>query len=733
MTLATGQILQDRYRIVSMLGQGGMGAVYRAWDMRLDVVMALKEMVPQPGLDSQTLAELRRQFQQEAVVLARLHHPHLVRVTDFFEEGGSAYLVMDFVEGESLDQRIEREGSLPEAQVLEWADQLLGALAYCHAQGVIHRDVKPQNVVIRPDGEATLVDFGLVKLWDPHDPRTRTAMRGMGTPEYAPPEQYDTQMGHTDPRSDVYSLGATIYHVLTGQAPPTATMRIASPGTFQLPRALNPRLSPTMEAAVMRATELAVDNRFATAQDMAAALRGEAPPVGPAPAGTKVIPGVQPVSAAGPTYDSMRAIPAAQPAPPARRKPVPAWAWVVGGGMLALAAGLIAMTAIVKPWTNWGSGPTPTSRGAATAVAAVLEATKTATPSPSPSPTRASPTPSPTSTPTRTPTRTPRPTSTPKRTPSPTPTPKAPTTPTAVPTSRAPTRTPAATAPPPSGALITFEQWPAWQRGDQPYGELTQSQEQARSGRYSAKLRYNFPAAGDDYVVFVHPMSLAGQPNTIGAWVYGDGSGHYVNVWVQDAQNEMWSVHLGRVGDARWQQMAGTLAPNLPWPSGHVSGPDNGVVDYPVRFHALVVDRPGSGPQSGQIYIDDVSVWRSETAPTPPPATAVPATPPGGAVPTTVTGEPPVSAGPLDFPTPTQLDGWETIEGGHRATIIVHISGGAPPFMIYHDTDVFVTDQRDYPIKFRVGGCAIIHSITVESADGQSVTHDYYIRAPSCD
>ena len=97
MTLATGEILQGRYRIVSLLGQGGMGAVYRAWDMRLDVVMALKEMVPQPGLDSQTLAELRHQFQQEAIVLARLHHPYLVRVTDFFEEGGNAYLVMDFV------------------------------------------------------------------------------------------------------------------------------------------------------------------------------------------------------------------------------------------------------------------------------------------------------------------------------------------------------------------------------------------------------------------------------------------------------------------------------------------------------------------------------------------------------------------------------------------------------------------------------------------------------------
>lgn len=281
--------------------------------------------------------------------------------------------------------------------------------------------------------------------------------------------------------------------------------------------------------------------------------------------------------------------------------------------------------------------------------------------------------------------------------------------------------------------MITFEQWTAWRRGDQPYGELTQSQEQARSGRYSAKLRYNFPAGGEDYVVFVHPMGLAGQPNTVGAWVYGDGSGHYVNVWVQDAQDEMWSVHLGRVGGAGWRQMAGTLAPNLPWPSGHVSGPDNGVVDYPVRFHALVVDRPGSGPQSGEIYIDDVSVWRSETPAVPATATPVPATPPSGAVSPTATGEPPISASPLDFPTPTQLDGWEIIEGGHQATIIVHISGGVPPFVIYHDTERFVTDQRDYPIKFRVGGCAIIHSITVESADGQSVTHDYFIRAPGCD
>jgi len=716
MTLETGQILQDRYRIVSMLGQGGMGAVYRAWDMRLDVVMALKEMVPQPGLDSQTLEALRNQFQQEAVVLARLHHPHLVRVTDFFEEGGNAYLVMDFVEGEGLDHRIEQEGALPEAQVIEWAEQLLGALAYCHAQGVIHRDVKPQNVVIRPDGQATLVDFGLVKLWDPHDPRTRTAMRGMGTPEYAPPEQYDTEMGHTDPRSDVYSLGATIYHALTGQAPPTATMRIASPNSFQPPRNLNPHLSPFLEEAVVQATELPLDNRFATAQDMAAALRGEALPAGSA---TKVIPG-----AAG---EPMRAIPGAQPAPPAGRKRVPVWGWVLGAGVvLALAAGLIGITLRNRGWKAFG-GPTPTSEAEKTAVFSALEAEKTATAAPSP--TRTSPPPTPTNTPTRKPTRTPRATPTPRRTASPTPT----STPRTSPTPRPPTPTPQPTSPPASGALLTFEQWGAWRRGDQPYGELTQSEEQAKSGRYAAKLRYDFPVTDEDYVVFVHPMELAGQPNKVAAWVYGDGSSHYVNVWVQDAQDEMWSVYLGRIGSPGWRQMAGTLAPNQPWPSGHLSGPDNGVVDYPVRFHALVVDRPGSGPRSGQIYIDDVSVWRGEVGA---PATPLPEptdTPAGGAATPTVTGEPPAVGEPLDFPEPTQLDGWETTSTGHQATIVIHISGGVPPFNVYHDLEMFTTEKRDPAIVFDVGGCTIIHTITVESADGQRAVHKYYIQAPGCD
>jgi len=717
MTLENGQVLQSRYRIISLLGQGGMGAVYRAWDMRLDVLLALKEMIPQPGLDPQTLTQLRQQFHQEATILARLHHPHLVRVTDFFEEGGNAYLVMDFVEGESLNRLIARGGAVPEAQALAWAGQLLDALAYCHDQGLIHRDVKPQNVIVRPDGQAMLVDFGLVKLWNPRDPHTRTAMRGLGTPEYAPPEQYDAQLGHTDPRSDIYSVGATLYHTLTGQAPPTATMRIASPGLFQPPRMLNPTLSPTTDAAVLRATELAVGDRFASAREMAAALRGEVVAVAP-----PVMRHSQPT----------QAVAGAPPFPSTRRPGVPGWAWVVGGVVvLLLVAGLAGLAWIIggrmgNRIVDVRGSPTPTPpKEEMVAASTPTEAEAPVTPVASPSPTSTHP---PMSTSTGTPM------GTPKHAASPTPTPTTPAALTAPPTPVLPTHTPRPTSPPSSGALVTFEQWAPWRRGDEPYGELTQTQERVHSGSYAARLRYDFPVTDKDYVVFIYPLSLAGQPNTIGAWVYGDGSGHHLNVWVQDAQDEVWSVHLGKVGGPGWQQMAGPLAPNLPWPAGHVSGPGNGAVDYPVRFYALVLDRPAAGPQSGQIYLDDISAWQGQAGvtATPPAAVATPAS--GGATPTaTATSGPPVSGGPLDFPIPTNLDGWGPAETGHQATIMLHISGGAPPFTIYHELDVFVTQERDYALVFIVNGCSIVYTITVESADGQKVAHNYFIRAPDPD
>jgi len=386
MVHATGEILQGRYRIVSFLSKGGMGTIYQALHLHLNIPVAIKEMLPQPDLDPDTLAQLRQQFQREAAVLARLNHPHLVNVTDFFEEGGSVYLVMRFIEGESLAQRIERQGALPEQEVLIWADQLLDALAYCHAQGVIHRDVKPHNVIICNE-RAVLVDFGLVKLWNPRDPRTRTAMRGMGTPQYAPPEQYDAQAGsgYTDVRADVYGLGATLYHALTGRLPPTATERIVDPTALVPVRELNSKVSARTETAVVRALELQPPARFQSAVEMRAALAGAATDT----TGTQVLPA--------------RSAAATQVK---RRTAIPARVW----GLLGAAAAVAVLALLMGVVLTLGSGSdraihTPRAEEMVTttptAITEMVE--KTAVPSPSPLPAA-------TSRPTRTPPQRPTPT-----------------------------------------------------------------------------------------------------------------------------------------------------------------------------------------------------------------------------------------------------------------------------------------------------------------------------------
>ena len=273
MILSAGQILTDRYRIVGLLGQGGMAAVYCAHDRVLDRLVAIKQLRPDPTANPRSLAQAREQFQREAQILATLDHPNLPRVTDYFTFDGEEYLVMDYVEGQSLIEALERHGGgLDEAQVVDWADQLLGALEYVHQHGVIHRDVKPSNIRLTPEGRVMLVDFGLLKLFDPNNLKTATVMHGLGTPEYAPPEQYDARAGHTDPRSDLYSLGATMYHLLTGQAPATATQRVSDPDSFRLPRILGVDISTELERVISRSMELQRVRRFANAVEMRAAL-----------------------------------------------------------------------------------------------------------------------------------------------------------------------------------------------------------------------------------------------------------------------------------------------------------------------------------------------------------------------------------------------------------------------------------------------------------------------------
>jgi hypothetical protein len=159
----------------------------------------------------------------------------------------------------------------------------------------------------------------------------------------------------------------------------------------------------------------------------------------------------------------------------------------------------------------------------------------------------------------------------------------------------------------PETPAISFETFGVWKRGDQPYGEFSQSQTQAKSGQFAGQLSYDFSqAAGDDFVIFEQKTAMAGQPNQISIWVYGDGSGHFFNVWLIDAQGERWSVGLGRINKIGWQRLHGAIDAARPWPSGHIDGPDNGTIDYPLQFNGLVLDRV-DGPATGQIYIDDFS------------------------------------------------------------------------------------------------------------------------------
>ena len=271
MPLAPEQILRDRYRIDALIGQGGMGAVYDGWDASLHIRVAIKE--------NQIFTEAaQRQFEREARLLAALKHPNLPRVIDhFFIPGQGQYLVMDFIEGEDLKQRLAGSGPQPEADVLRWAENILNALAYLHKRNIIHRDVKPANIKITPDDEAVLVDFGIAKEYGEAGGVTTTGARGL-TPGFASPEQYGLGTGGTNARSDLYSFAATLYALLTGEVPADALSRMMKPEKF-VPvarRALN--VSRPFAEAIDKALALDPDDRFASAAEMKAALRGEALP-----------------------------------------------------------------------------------------------------------------------------------------------------------------------------------------------------------------------------------------------------------------------------------------------------------------------------------------------------------------------------------------------------------------------------------------------------------------------
>src|SRR3989442_3250010 len=271
--LTPGTTLQGRYRIVRRLGKGGMGAVYEAIDQRLDTTVALKEAF---SADEQ----LRRQFAQEAHLLALLHHPALPRVSDYFIEGDRAFLVMQFIGGVDLAEIIATQpGPFPRQKVIAWADQLLDALIYLHTseRQVVHRDIKPHNLKLTSTGQIALLDFGLAKASSSELSGANSSTSIFGyTRRYSLLEQIQDQ--GTNPRSDIYALGATLYHLLTGIKPPDALTRA---GALAESRAdplrpadeIHRAVGPALATILRRAMAVKPEDRYQSASDFREALR----------------------------------------------------------------------------------------------------------------------------------------------------------------------------------------------------------------------------------------------------------------------------------------------------------------------------------------------------------------------------------------------------------------------------------------------------------------------------
>ncbi|MCG3212201.1 MAG: Serine/threonine-protein kinase PknD [Anaerolineae bacterium] len=406
--LGKGSVLSQRYTAVGVLGYGAMGAVYLAEDNRLaGRRCAIKENRPDESLPDKLRGQAREQFLAEASVLARLDHSRLPKVSDYFVENNREYLVMDYVEGDDLVSVLTKSKQpLDEQTVLEWADQVLDALDYLHnhePQPIIHRDIKPANLRVNSRGRVKLVDFGLVKLLDPSNPATKVELRGLGTPAYAPLEQFAGSQEHTDARSDIYALGATLYHLVTHIPPSEVHQRLFDPEALVKPRQLNPGLSEATEQAILKAMAVYPNERFQSAAEMRAAL-------------TEIAKGSQqPQPVAAPAQ------PRAAAAPPRRAMPL----WLVsllGVLLVGLVGSALYMfvfaggnggQALPRPIALAGSDPTATPASLSvqplsdapanepTSAGPVVE--PTATPPPTDTPTLAPPTATPTASPTTAP------------------------------------------------------------------------------------------------------------------------------------------------------------------------------------------------------------------------------------------------------------------------------------------------------------------------------------------
>ncbi|MHC9539132.1 MAG: protein kinase [Vulcanimicrobiota bacterium] len=263
--LNAGELLKERYRIVRLLGKGGLSYVYEVEDLILPKRWALKEFHPR-NLSPEEMVQVREQFRREVELLSRLVHPRLPAISDSFTFNERDYMVMELIEGKTLLELIEgRAEPFPEAQVKEWTEEILDVLEYLHGQNspVIYRDIKPQNIIISPEAGVRFIDFGIARLFNPVKEQDTIFM---GTPGFSPPEQF--RQRQTDCRSDIYSLGATMHYLLTLKDPGT------NPFDFEPLSLSNKTVSPLMEKIVQKALEIKAEKRFQSATDMKKVLQG---------------------------------------------------------------------------------------------------------------------------------------------------------------------------------------------------------------------------------------------------------------------------------------------------------------------------------------------------------------------------------------------------------------------------------------------------------------------------
>ncbi|MDX2004233.1 MAG: protein kinase [Meiothermus sp.] len=278
------RLLGGRYTIGKVLGQGGFGITYMGTDTRTNMAVAIKELfpegsarqpnsrnvVPPTGMAGGGFSETLQKFEEEAQTTAKFNHPGIVRVFDVFEENGTGYMVMELLKGQTLGKRIEKQGKLSPAEAMDITNKLLDALEVVHKAGMLHRDIKPDNIFLLQDGRVVLIDFGSARDFARNKTLSHTRLV---TPGYAPLEQYGSS-GKFGPYTDIYALGATLYHALMGTVPPAATDRVQTNLALKLP----PSTPDSLENAVNKALEIRVDARPQSIQEFRDILAGRREP-----------------------------------------------------------------------------------------------------------------------------------------------------------------------------------------------------------------------------------------------------------------------------------------------------------------------------------------------------------------------------------------------------------------------------------------------------------------------